>query len=138
METRVILVQCTKTKRTQQAPAKQLYDPSAYFRKMRAYAELKGDEWYILSAKYGLVHPDAVISPYNEFGLSEEQAVEIAEKIKADVVELVAGKAYCDPLTPELERHGVDVIEPFRGLQIGERLSALDTRIAGLENKSVV
>jgi len=102
------------------------------------YATLKGDRVYILSAKHGLVYPEQVLESYNEFGLSEQQAERIATRLpKTDVVELVAGKQYTDPLTPELEARGYDVIEPFRGMKIGDRMSELDTKINGLENETL-
>ena len=135
---RTILIQCTKTKRDGKAPAYLLYDESALFRKMWNYATLKGDRVYILSAKHGLVYPEQVLESYNEFGLSEQQAERIATRLpKTDVVELVAGKQYTDPLTPELEARGYDVIEPFRGMKIGDRMSELDTKINGLENETL-
>ena len=61
---RVVVASCTKQKRDEAAPARKLYDPSTYFRKQARYAET-ADEWWIQSAKYGLVHPDRVIKPYD-------------------------------------------------------------------------
>lgn len=141
---KVVLIQCTKTKRDETAEARKLYDPSDYFRKMRAYAVAKtgeADEWYILSGKHGLVHPETVLEPYNEVGLSERQAREIAGELSdmgVDTAELVAGgRDYCDPLTPHLERHGIDVLEPFRGLLIGERKQRLKSAVRELQNEQL-
>lgn len=61
----VVLVACVKGKGATPSPARDLYQ-SDWFRKARAYAEAVGDRWYILSAKYGLVPPDAVIAPYEK------------------------------------------------------------------------
>ena len=126
----VTLIQCTNTKRDQPAPAKDLYDESAYFRKMRAWAESRDCRWYILSAKHGLLHPGTNVEPYDERGLSEPQAAEIAAKLNADGVERVdvcAGRDYLDPLEPELEAYGIEVVDSFAGLKIGERMSKLDS-----------
>jgi len=60
------LVSCVKTKREEAAVPRDLYI-SAYFEKMREYAENEHDEWWILSAKHGLLAPDGpAIEPYEE------------------------------------------------------------------------
>ena len=63
--TELYLVSCVKTKGPGPAPAKDLYK-SAWFRKARAYVEKKARPWRILSAQYGLVHPERVIGPYEQ------------------------------------------------------------------------
>lgn len=133
---RIVLVQCTDTKRDEPTEAQDLYDPSRYFRRQRAYARFKGDVWYIQSAEHGLLHPDQVIPDYNTRPRDLEDPTQWAEDIaKAlaalhsppdTVVEVLGGKAYADPLTPALEQRGFDVLEPLRGLKIGERESQLE------------
>jgi hypothetical protein len=54
-----------------------------------------------------------------------------------DSVEVIAGKKYTDPLTPELEAKGIEVIEKCRGLSIGERMQRLDELIAAEQNESI-
>ena len=123
------LVSCTNVKRDHEAPARMLYDESPYFRKMRDWARSRGDPWYILSAKHGLVDPNEPIGPYDETGLSLSQSEQIADQLSTrgvDRVYVCAGQAYLGTLTPALEAYGIDVIDPFAGLQIGERLSKLD------------
>lgn len=137
---RVTLIQCTKSKREEQAKARDLYDESDYFVKMREYAKARGVTWGILSAKYGLVYPDREIKPYDEFGLSEEQAREIADHLEeTDVteVEIVAGRKYTNPLIPELEKRGIDVINNFSGQMIGVRKSNLLTEAKRLRNENI-
>lgn len=58
----ICLVSCVGTKRATPTPAKDLYQ-SDWFTKARTYAKSIGS-WFILSAKYGVVHPDEVIEPY--------------------------------------------------------------------------
>lgn len=68
----VYLVGCGKAKLDVAAPAKDLYQ-GALFKKSRAYVEhkmIEGDEWYILSAKEGCVHPDDAVDPYDQTLLS--------------------------------------------------------------------
>lgn len=129
-QTDMTLVSCTASKRDHEAPARMLYDESAYFRKMRAWAESRGGPWAILSAKHGLVDPDVPIGPYDERGLSDEQADRIAGDLTdrgVGRVYVCAGRDYLDSLTPACEAVGIDVVNPFAGLRIGDRMSKLDT-----------
>ena len=128
---RVTLIQCTNTKRSGTHKARDLYDESNYFCIMREWARSTENPWYILSAKHGLVEPLQRLTDYNERGLSVDQCKEIAETLdNAGVTEVLitAGKDYTDPLTPELERLGIDVIEVCRGMRIGERMAELKER----------
>lgn len=59
---RIGLVGCVKTKADRPRQAKDLYR-SSLFSGRRAYVERHCDEWWILSAGHGLVHPDTVLSP---------------------------------------------------------------------------
>ncbi|MET4144325.1 DUF6884 domain-containing protein [Arthrobacter sp. UYCo732] len=61
---RVGLVGCAALKLPHTATARDLY-VSQLFRKASTYAEATCDRWYVLSAKHGLVHSDAVIEPYD-------------------------------------------------------------------------
>ena len=62
---RLILVSCVKTKQEIPAAAMDLYT-SNWFRKARACVEKTGCPWRILSAQYGLVHPEEEIRPYEK------------------------------------------------------------------------
>ena len=59
----ICLVSCVRTQRDTSAPARELYR-SDWFVKARACAGVSRSCWVILSAEYGLVHPDAMIEPY--------------------------------------------------------------------------
>jgi len=132
MTDRITLIQCTASKRDEPALAEDMYDPSAYFRAMRSWAKDRGDSWFILSAKHGLVAPDNRLKPYDERGLTTQQAKEIAEELHGkgvDTVHITAGRDYTNPLIPELERWGIDVVNHFAGQRIGERMASLDDAI---------
>jgi hypothetical protein len=117
-----------------------LYDESGYFCDMRAWAKARADPWYILSAKHGLVNRSEIIAPYDERGLSESQAEAIAADLAesgVDTAHITAGRDYTDPLVPELERRGIDVVNHFSGLQIGERRHALQEATKELRNQTL-
>ena len=131
--TEIGLVSCVKTKQAVPATPKDLYT-SPYFEKMRAYAEQYHDDWWILSAKHGLLDPDgAAIEPYDQtltgarVGRKREWANRVAEQLDeegllSDDITLVlhAGKDYYEELLPLLEDSNVSVEIPTEGLAIGE------------------
>lgn len=133
------IVSCVAGKLDHRAPARELYS-SSWFRKARAYAEQRRRPWWILSAKHHLVHPDAVLEPY-EFELSQLKkpqriswARTCAMQLLAHVgrnscVELLAGQVYRKHLRGELERKGVEVVVPMQGMQIGEQLAWLTQQV---------
>jgi len=135
---RVTLIQCTNTKRDEKCPAEYLYDESAYYRKMRSWARARGNPWYILSAKHGLLNPNQETVPYDAVGLSEQQAEDIATELNSigvDTVDVTAGRKYTDHLIPALERREIDVINHFAGLRIGERQKRLEAKTLELLNR---
>ena len=134
------LASCTKTKLDHPAPPRDLYEPSALFRKARQYCERHHDEWYVLSAKHGLLAPDAPeIEPYDEtladVGVDKRQtwADRVADELDAEGLlspetELVvhAGRAYYEYLVPAVEPEVATVTLPTEGLAIGETLAWYD------------
>ena len=131
----VILIGCVKRKLSTAAAAKDLY-VSPLFRKGRAYAELAGVPWFILSAQHGLVAPDDVLEPY-DLRLSatsrEYRSVwgarvvgtlrEALGSLDGLFVEVHAGSTYADAIREELRSEGAEVVEPLAGLALGPRLS---------------
>jgi len=74
------LVACCKKKMNWAVPAGMMYrSPLFHFRS--AFVEKTCDDWYILSAKYGLVHHNTVIEPYN-ISLHEMNVMERIEWAK--------------------------------------------------------
>lgn len=122
--TRVTLIQCTKSKRDEPATAEDLYDESGYFEDMKGWARAKRQPWFILSAKHGLLSPPQVVEPYDDRGLTVELSQEIAGDLAGmgvSCVDVTAGMDYTDPLVPELETRGIDVVNHFAGEGIGLR-----------------
>jgi len=136
----MILIQCTNSKRDEPTKARNLYDESQYFRAMRDYAEATGEQWYILSAKHGLVDPETELAPYDEVGLSEHQATEIADEITrgpAGYVEIIAGTDYTEPLVPELKQRGITVVELCKNDRIGTRVQKLKQKTAKITHNTL-
>ena len=135
------LVSCVKTKRTVRAAAKDLY-VSPWFRKARAFVEETGDPWRILSAEYGLLHPDEEIRPYertlNAMRVRERRTW--AEGVLAhietcldgvDTVVFLAGQRYREFLEPALRDRGLAVSVPMIALSQGRQMQWLDARLHG-------
>ena len=126
------LVSCVSKKRAVPAPAQDLY-VSPLFLKTRTYVESRGQPWYILSAKYGLVRPEQLIEPY-DLTLKQMPVAERrrwAERVMSQLqphldgvaeVVFLAGQPYQEFLNPQIGRQGVAVYDPLQGLKIGERL----------------
>ena len=127
----VYLVSCVKGKQTSAAAAKDLYT-SDWFRKARAYVEPTGMPWFILSAEYGLLHPDQRTDPY-EKTLNEMRSWERkqwAEKVihqmehklpKAEQIVVLAGEKYREHLMGYLRSRASSLEVRLKGLRLGEQ-----------------
>ena len=136
------LVSCVKTKRDEPTTPKTLYT-SDYFEKMRAYAEEHHDDWWILSAKHGLLDPQGdAIAPYDETltGARVAEKREWTERVIEQLDEeglltegvtlvLHAGRDYYEELLPLIENTGVAIEIPTEGLAIGEKKAWYKERI---------
>lgn len=134
------LVSCVAKKLFRSALAKELYT-SPWFQKARSLVEARDWPWFILSAKYGLVHPEQVIEPYNKTW----RGVPVAERrdwagaclgalgphlagVKSVV--FLAGTKYREFLMPALVDRGMKVHVPMEGLRNGEQSAWLSRRLA--------
>jgi hypothetical protein len=126
------LAGCTKSKRDGPSQPKELYMKSSLFRKRRKYCERHHDEWYILSAKYGLLDPDGPpIDKYDQ-ALSDASAEEKREwgrgvagqlqnrKLRSETLVFHAGRNYYEPVLETLEEPKYEL--PTEGLRPGEML----------------
>lgn len=133
---RIGLVGCVKEKATSAKPARDLY-VSTLFHGRRAYVERSCDEWWILSAKHGLLNPEEVVEPYDqtlkEVGTAArrlwslkvlEALVERVVPTSHDIIEVHAGAEYRDyGLVHGLRRLGCRIMNPTEGLVFGEQLA---------------
>jgi len=133
------LVSCAAKKLTGRHRAQDIY-VSDLFRKSRRFAELNGDNWYILSAKYGLLSPATLIEKYDatlntmRAKARREWAERVFQQLKSvvspgDRVVLLAGRHYSEFLVPKLQACGADVSMPLERLRFGPRLSWLKEHI---------
>ena len=129
----LVLVSCVKTKQKRSAQAKDLYI-SDFFKKQRAYAELRGLPWYILSSEYGLVHPEKVIEPYERFLPKEpisyrrqwgtkvvEELTRVLGSLDGQVIEVHANAEYINSIRVGLSSRGAILSNPLEGLRLGEK-----------------
>lgn len=110
---KVFLVSCVKTKLRHAAPAKDLYI-SPLFKKSREYVELFNTDWFILSAKHGLLYPDTIIEYYDK-PLTDDEQYKWAEWVKsqmknnlpvdADEIIILASENYYKNLLTYLEEN---------------------------------
>ncbi|MBD1859968.1 MULTISPECIES: DUF6884 domain-containing protein [Leptolyngbya] len=133
------LISCVDKKSTEPSAAKDLYQ-SNWFLKARTYVEQQEWNWCILSAKYGLLHQDAIIEPYERTlnSLSADQRRQWSEKVfdqilqthsNAKLIHMFAGKHYRQYLVPLLKEAGYIVEVPLEGFGIGQQLSWFKSHI---------
>ena len=132
--TTVVLVSCSKSKRDGTHRAEDLYAPSDIFNKRVAFSNQEGDHWGVLSGKHAYLRPWDVVDSY-DMHRKERSNIWAAFVLRdlltdleywdADEVITLAAKDYVEPLVPELEARGYDVIDYNNGLRPGERKAAL-------------
>jgi hypothetical protein len=123
------LVGCGSAKKDGTHPAKDLYD-STYFEKKRDFAEKLADEWYIISAKYGVIDPEREIEDY-DVSIEDVQVDGWLKRVDAylqneidfqpeDEVYVLLGKKYLEAedqdgesLRDRLDSYDVQVNYPF-------------------------
>lgn len=132
---KIAFISCTKLKAEKPCSAKVMYLKSNLFRKVTTYIENKDyNDWYILSAKYGLLEKHNLIAPYditlNSMKASErigwaKKVLSQIEVLTVDIeeVDFYAGKKYREYLIPMLEDEGIKCKVPLKGKGIGQQLS---------------
>ena len=132
-------MQCVSKKRDTPQLARNLYT-SPLFVNASAYAEKISDEWYIISAKYGLVCPTDMLEPYDVTlkNMTAKQRRAWAERVFSDLKQLfrptdtvvmLAGVIYRKNLVKKIEELGCNVEIPMEGLRIGEQVSWLQEQL---------
>lgn len=109
-----------------------MYLESQLFKKAAHYvSEQHYDDWFILSAKYGLLHKDTLIDPYDITlnYINSTQRREWSKEVFNQLLKLApqqfdfyAGKKYREYLIPLLVNNGIKCHTPLEGKGIGEQL----------------
>jgi hypothetical protein len=134
---KVVLISCVSTKVDHHAKAKDLY-VSPLFKMNYEYAtSLHPDAIYILSAKYGLLHPDTEVDPYEQT-LNTMKSFEVKDwaldvidqmegkiDFKRDEIIFLAGERYRKFLLPLCRNASI----PLEGLGIGKQLGWLKKKL---------
>jgi len=127
----IYFIACSATKLDKAAPACDLYQGQA-FKAARKLAEKSRAEYWILSAKHGLIHPDTVTEPYNDYlgAMTKAQRTQwgamVCEQIKAAgltsrAAVILAGKHYAAPISHLFPA----LLLPLAGLGIVQQLRKL-------------
>ena len=117
-----------------------MYLESQLFKKATQYiCQQDYDDWFILSAKYGLLNKDSMIEPYditlNKMNSLErkEWAKEVFDqvlKLTPKQIDFYAGKKYREYLIPLLEQRDIVCQVPLEGKGIGEQLGFYKKQLA--------
>jgi len=138
---KIALVSCTKQKKEVPCSAEEMYMPSTLFKKITNYIKQTDiDDWYILSAKYGLLNKNTIISPYDVtlVKMNTEERKKWADRVGEELLSeftnqteiyFFAGEKYRQYLIPILENSGFKCHVPLKGMQIGEQLQYLSNQI---------
>jgi len=115
-------IACSKTKSHFKCAARLLYQGSL-FKKALMYTERNYKYVYILSAKYGVVHPDQIIEPYEKTlnTMSGKDREEWYNKVKTQMEKLGLIKPFIF-FTGKLYHEAFDGEKPLSGLSLGRQL----------------
>jgi hypothetical protein len=125
-----VVTNCAGEKLGVAAPARLLYRGPSVQRVAKAVDEVRAHgvpvSLYIISAKYGLVHEDQVLEPYDETlsGLPLEEIKRWARRVgvvegvermaRSSTVILVASKPYYTAVEEVVCRYGLYVLSPYK------------------------
>lgn len=128
----ICLIACGKKKRTYPCRAMDMYI-GTLFRARLAFAEMKQYTIYIISAKYGLLRPTDIISPYNKTMNNASQKEQkawafkvitaldkVAKTQRGSIITILGGAGYYKYLSRYYR-----VINPFAHLKQGEQIKKL-------------
>src|ERR1700722_13729 len=118
----IYLISCVKKKQARSTLARDLY-VSSWFVGARQFVESTGSRWFILSAKYGLASPSAILAPYeltlNRMNKAERFAwgIKVYHQLEeflqdAEKIVILAGQNYHELVVPYLRERGKTVEVP--------------------------
>jgi hypothetical protein len=133
---RIVLIGCGQRKRSERAPARELYTGPLFADRL-AYADASRRPFWIVSARHGLIAPGVVLEPYDltvrdlspvdaaawSLGVVRALLDELSDTCDLSrlTVELHMGADYAEPLRQILPAIGINYSWPVRGLSQGEQ-----------------
>jgi len=141
---KIVLLGCTSRKKSYKCFAKEMYSESDFFRNAYEYAKISSSKIYILSAKYGLLHEDDVIEPYNQTLSNQKKSTKTEWSYKAckqfetefrgikklDIV-CLAGQNYRKYLIPLLkDKFQLNIECPLAHMRFGKQKQFLKNFLA--------
>ena len=87
----IALIPCSKSKKKGIYRAYELYSPSKMFRWYVKYANMYCEDWYILSAKHGLISKDKLLQDY-DYTLKYAKQKDVksyCEKISKQITDII-------------------------------------------------
>lgn len=127
----ICFISCGAAKMKIRCTAANMYIGSVFL-KSKFYAEEMFDEYFILSAKHGLLSRKQKISPYNE-KLTTKNQKEWSLKVAAQINEsfgidsrlsFLGGDLYLKQLFPLIKNKNKEIL--FGGLQMGEKMQRIN------------
>ena len=134
----IFLISCVSKKLSHKARARDLYISPLFRMNLKYAQQFSPQKVFILSAKYGLVHLDEEIKPYdvtlNKMSARERRnwaakvALQLQDEcdLENDHFVILAGQKYRQYLLPHLKSYEV----PLAGLPIGKQLQFLKEKTA--------
>lgn len=118
----ILLVSCGKRKSIFPCQARDMYN-SARFQKMKSIAENYGQQWFIMSAKHGLLSPDTLIEPYDkcltdcsaeyQYNWAKNMVERLSTFDKHTAFVVLANEDYSRNIVPLLAKAGYCIVAPF-------------------------
>ena len=140
MQKRIAFVGCSAAKSAGESRSADERYCSQLFRARRDYCDSLGIEWYVLSAKFGLLKQCEMVREYDESLHCKSRIDQLAwhvgvakqfldfldddAKPAKMLIEIHAGDTYCHPLDAILMSLGFTVVRPVQSLGIGQQLAA--------------
>lgn len=133
----IVLISCVSKKLDYPSKAKDLYISPLFRLNLEYSKKLTPDQVFILSAKYGLIELDEVISPYdltlNNMSVKDRKAwsskvlsqLRIQTDLDRDKFIFLAGQKYRQYIIPYLKSYEI----PLEGLTIGKQLQFLKSQV---------
>ena len=142
---KLVIIECGKSKIWDKNPSAGAQKASVaytgpYFRTNRRFAESRGCDWMILSAKYGFMQPDFVIpGNYNvtfarpsadRISMQElKRQVEEQGLSRYDEITVLGGRDYVDRVRESLAHTHAKIEAPFAGYGMGQQMHVIHEKL---------